>query len=261
MKSIYRIRTCFLMILICICAGTYAKAAQGYYYQLKIYHFKTQEQEDRTNNYLKDAYLPALHRAGIKNVGVFKPVENDTLGKRIYVLIPLRTWAQLESTDQKILADQQYLADGKDFIDAGYKDAPFTRMETIILRAFPKMLAPEVPQLTANKADRIYELRSYESPTEKYNLNKVKMFNDGDEVALFKRLGFHAAFYSEVIVGSHMPNLMYMECFNSMEEHDRLWKAFFNDPYWKTLSARPEYQNNVNHVDAIFLHPTVYSDF
>ena len=159
------------------------------------------------------------------------------------------------------MADQQYLSDGKDFIDAKHNDAPYTRLETIILSAFPKMLSPAVPDLTANKTDRVYELRSYESPTEKYNVNKVKMFNDGDEVALFKRLGFKAAFYSEVIAGSHMPNLMYMECFNSMEEHDKLWKAFSSDPYWKTLSAKPEYQNNVSHVDDIFLHPTAYSDF
>ena len=29
----------------------------------------------------------------------------------------------------------------------------------------------------------------------------------------------------------------------------------------KTLSAKAEYQNNVSHVDAIFLHTAAYSDF
>jgi hypothetical protein len=58
-----------------------------------------------------------------------------------------------------------------------------------------------------------------------------------------------------------MPNLVYMVTFNSMADHDKLWKAFGADPYWKTLSAKPEYQNNVSHVDAIFLHPADYSDF
>ena len=42
--------------------------------------------------YLKDAYLPALHRAGIPVVGVFKPVEADTaFGKLVYVFIPFKT--------------------------------------------------------------------------------------------------------------------------------------------------------------------------
>jgi len=252
-----------LPFLFSVCLGfcSDAKAADRYYYEIKLYHFKTQQQEDRVDNYLKNAYIPALHRLGIKNVGVFKPVAGDTLGKRLYVFIPFKTMKQMERLDEQLMSDHQYLTDGEDYINALYNDMPYTRIETMILRAFPKMTTPAVPELTANKADRIYELRSYESPTEKYNLNKVSMFNDGDEVALFKRLGFNAVFYSEVLVGSHMPNLMYMVTFDSMADHDRLWKAFGNDPYWKTLSAKPEYQNNVNHIDAIFLHPAAYSDF
>jgi len=255
-------RVGFLAIfLFLMLTGSVARATAGYYYQLKIYHFKTDAQQTRTDNYLQNALLPAMHRAGIKNVGVFKPVASDTLGKRMYVFIPYKTFDQIKKVDLALEADQQYLADGKDFIDAAYNDAPYTRMETILLSAFPKMLYADVPQLTAKKADRIYELRSYESATEKQNINKVKMFNDGDEVALFKRLGFNAVFYSEVVAGAHMPNLMYMITFNSMADHDRLWKAFGNDPYWKTLSVKPEYQNNVSHIDAIFLHPADYSDF
>jgi len=252
----------FFLFVISFTANSYSNAAERYYYQLKIYHLKTKAQEDRLDQYLQNAYLPAIHRMGIKNIGVFKPVESDTsYGKRVYVLTPFRTWGQLENAEQKLAEDQQYLTDGKDYINAIYNDAPYARLETIVLRAFPKMPEPAVPELTANKTERIYELRSYESPTESYNLNKVKMFNDGDEVALFKRLGFNAVFYSEVLAGSHMPNLMYMVSFDSMADHDKLWKIFGNDPYWKSLSAKPEYQNNVNHIDALFLHPTAYSDF
>jgi hypothetical protein len=260
MRTKYFFGFLFTLFILTV-VGSMANAADGYFYQLKIYHFKTDAQEARTDNYLQSAYLPALHRAGIKNVGVFKPVASDTLGKRIYIFIPYKTFEQIKKVDMALIADQQYLADGKDFIDALYNDAPYTRLETILLGAFPKMLYAGVPQLTSKKADRIYELRSYESATEKQNINKVKMFNDGDEVALFKRLGFNAVFYSEVLAGSHMPNLMYMITFNSMADHDRLWKAFGNDPYWKELSAKAEYQNNVSHVDATFLHPTDYSDF
>jgi hypothetical protein len=248
------------VLLFFVCNSS-AKAADGYYYQLKIYHLKTQAQESRLDNYLKNAYLPALHKLGIKNIGVFKPVEADTSGKKIYVLIPYKTWEQIKKTDQQLAADQQYLADGKDYIDAAHNEAPYTRMETILLSAFPKMLFPDVPQLTANKVDRVYELRSYESATEKYNVNKVKMFNDGNEVALFKRLGFNAVFYAEVLAGSHMPNLMYMTTFNSKADRDKHWDTFSNDPEWKTLVAKKEYQNNVSKAEIMFLHPTAYSDF
>jgi hypothetical protein len=261
----------FKYIKACICIfgcmstllilNTGATAADGYFYKLKVYHFKNQAQVSRVNRYLQEAYLPAMHKLGIKNIGVFTPVESDTLGKRLYVLIPFRSWAQLENEEQKLTADQNYLAAGKDYIDAPYNDMPYTRLETIVLSAFPKMPVPAVPVLTANKADRIYELRSYESPTEQYNVNKVRMFNDGDEVAIFKRLGFNAVFYSNVVAGSHMPNLMYMISFNSMADHDQRWKAFGDDPAWKSLKEKSEFQNNVSHIDVVFLHPAPYSDF
>lgn len=244
-----------------LCISANANASGKYYYQIKIYHLKTQAQEDRLDQYLQNAYIPAMHRLGVKNVGVFKPVEADTTGKKVYVLTPFKSWNDLENSGDKLLGDQQYLADGKDYIDALYNDAVYTRLETIVLRAFPKMPEPAVPDLTAAKADRVYELRSYESPSEKYNINKVKMFNDGDEVALFKRLNFNAAFYSEVVAGSHMPNLMYMTCFNSKDDREAHWKAFTADAYWKVLSAKPEYQHNVSRNEIVFLHPTAYSDF
>ena len=250
----------FFIFLVGISVCT-AKVPEKYYYQIKIYHLKTQVQEERMDRYLQNAYLPAMHRMGVNNVGVFKPVENDTLGKRIYVLTPFRTWHQLENVEEELMADPQYITDGKDYIDAPYNDALYTRMETIVLRAFPKMPQSAVPNLSATKTDRVYELRSYESPTEAYNVNKVKMFNDGNEVALFKRLGFNAVFYAEVLAGSHQPNLMYMTTFNSKQDRDKHWDTFSNDPQWKTLVALPEYQHNVSKADILFLHPTAYSDF
>ena len=249
----------FFIASFAISTNTYA--ADGYYYQLKLYHFKNQSQADRTEQYLQNAYVPALHKLGIKNVGVFKPVEGDTLGIRLYVLIPFRNYHESETIDQKLAKDADYLNAGKDYIDAAYDNAPYDRLEIILLKAFPKMLEPAVPNLTSKKEERVYELRSYESPTEKLNINKVAMFNDGDEVALFKRLNFNAAFYSEVIAGSHMPNLMYMTCFNNKADREKHWEAFVNDPHWKSLIADPIYQHNVSKNTIVFLHPAVYSDF
>jgi hypothetical protein len=261
MKSPYQLRFLLLGFILMFTATLQANAAKRYYYQLKIYHYKTQEQESNIERYLKDAYVPAMHRASIANVGVFKPVKQDTADMRIYVFTPFTTLDKLTKIDKKLQADTHYLTDAEDYLNANYKEAPYTRIETIILLAFPGMPSPSVPNLTAKKADRVYELRSYESPTEKYNYNKVRMFNDGDEVGLFKRLGFNAVFYSEVIAGAHMPNLMYMTTFNGKDDRDKHWDAFGKDAYWKTLSAKAEYQNNVSHVDITFLYPADYSDY
>jgi len=250
-----------LTIILFVSFNARAKAPARDYYQLKIYHYKTLDQENRLDQYLQQAYLPAIHRAGIKYVGVFKPVTQQDSDRKIYVFTPFSSFNKLVGIEQQLQADIKYLADGEDYVNADYKNAPYTRIETIILQAFPGMPSTAVPNLTAPKADRVYELRSYESATEKYNFNKVRMFNTGDEIGLFKRLNFNAVFYSEVISGSHMPNLMYMTTFNSKADRDKHWDTFGSDPQWKTLIAKDEYKNNVSHADMIFLHPTEYSDF
>jgi len=252
---------CFLFFLSCAGSMSFAHAEEKYYYEIKIYHFKTQAQEDRLDTYFQNAYLPALHKLGVKNVGVFKPVTTDTANRLVYVLIPFSKWSELENSEQKLAADKDYLIAGKDYIDAAYNNAPYTRLETIVLKAFPKMPEPELPALTSNKVDRVYELRSYESATEQLNVNKVHMFNDGNEVALFKRLNFNAVFYAEVLSGSHMPNLMYMTTFIDRADRDKHWETFSSDPEWKTLVAKPEFQHNVSKAEITFLHPTAYSDF
>ena len=111
------------------------------------------------------------------------------------------------------------------------------------------------------KKDRVYELRSYESASEKIFRNKVQMFNEGDEIGIFRRLNFNAVFYSEVIAGSKMPNLMYMTSFENMEDRNAHWKSFSSDSSWKKLSSMPEYKNNVSHIDISFLRGAEYSDF
>jgi hypothetical protein len=134
-------------------------------------------------------------------------------------------------------------------------------MENILLEAFPLAPKMQLPALKSGKKDRVYELRSYESATEKIYRNKVQMFNEGGEIALFKRLNFNAIFYGNVIAGSKMPNLMYMTSFENMEDRDNHWKTFSADPEWKKLSALPEYQKNVSHIDITLIYPAEYSDY
>ena len=243
-------------------SGIYASAATSqYYYQIKIYHFKTPAQEARLDAYFQNAYIPALHKAGVKSVGVFKVIKQDTLDKKVYVFIPYRTWDELENTDQSLFNDQQYLDAGKDYLDAAYNNAPYARIEIIITRGFVKAPEPSIPNLTGKKADRVYELRSYEGATEKLHASKVKMFNVGDEMAIFKKYNMNGVFYSEVIAGSRMPNLMYMTAYNNKQDNTDKWKQFMGDPNFSALGKMAEYQHNVSHNEQVFLYPTDYSEY
>lgn len=241
-------------------SDVYAASPPRQYFELKVYHVKTEQQQQTVEQFLQTAYLPALHRAGIATVGVFRPIEDTGTDKRIYVLIPFHSLEQFAGLPAILHKDVRFQQEGNAYLEASPKDPPYERIETILLRAFPGMPQLQVPDLKAPKNERVYELRSYESATEKMNLQKVKMFNEGGEIKLFKRLNFHAAFYSEVISGSRMPNLMYMTTFENRQERDAHWKAFGSDPEWKKLSALPEYQNTVSHIDDNFLRPTDYSD-
>lgn len=232
------------------------------FYQLTVYHFKDASQEKVIDSYLQNALLPALHKINIKNIGVFKNRLNDTLAdKTLYVLIPIKALEEIVKISSKLNTDKGYQAAGAEYHNAVYTSAPYSRMETILLHAFSLAPALQLPKLSGARKDRIYELRSYESATEKIFKNKVHMFNEGDEIGLFRRLNFNASFYGEVIAGGKMPNLMYMTCHENKTVRDANWKNFGNDADWKKLSAMPEYQHNVSHIDITFLYPTEYSDY
>ena len=256
MKTII-IAAFFLLALIQI-----STAKSRDFYQIQVYHLNGKTQEQILENFLKTSYLPALHRAGIKTVGVFKPITSDTTsGKQIIVWIPLSSLDKLDKLQQTLVKDVNYQSTGTDFLKAPFDQVPFQRKEVILLKSFPDAPGFVVPKFTTIPSQRIYELRSYEGPTEHLFGQKIKMFNEGGEIKLFKSLDFNAVFYAEVISGSSMPNLMYMTTFSDMASHDAHWKAFSNHPDWKKLAAINEYQHTVSKIVKILLFPTDYSDF
>lgn len=232
------------------------------YYQIKVYNLKDKSQEMMVDNYLKDAYLPALHKAGIKTVGVFKPVAEDTLnfGKKIFVLIPLKEISQIEKIEESLAKDKDYQKAGAVYINAPFDNPPYERMESILLKAFTTQPDYFVPKYKTPKNEQIFELRSYQSATEKIHRKKVEMFNEGGETGIFKNVGSNAVFYGQVISGSAMPNLMYMTSYENMDSNKKHWDAFRDHPDWKRLSGMEEYKNTVSHIDKYMLHPTEYSD-
>ena len=231
------------------------------YYQIKVYTVDNKTEESSVEKYLKEAYLPALHRAGIKTVGVFKPIESDkTAGTKIFVFIPLKKLDDIEKIEAKLKKDTQYKNQGADYINASWDKPPYQRIESILIRAFVEMPKFAIPKYSTPTSEQIYELRSYQGPTEKIFQKKLEMFNESGEVALFKKLEFNAVFYGEVISGSAMPNLMYMTTFKDMKSHDEHWDAFRNHPVWENLKNIEEYKHTVSHIDKWLLHPTEYSD-
>jgi hypothetical protein len=232
------------------------------FYQLTVYHYNTVSQEKILDNYFQSALIPALHDMGIKSVGVFKSIANDTSeNKTLYVFIPIKTLSMTDKINGKLLKNEKFKLAGKEYLDVKYNSPAYMRMETILLKAFAFSPVMKLPKLASPKNQRVYELRSYESASESLFRNKVHMFNEGGEIDIFTKLNFNAVFYSEVIAGSQMPNLMYMTTFENKADRDAHWASFRIDPDWKDLSSRQEYKNNVSRSVITFLRPAEYSDF
>ena len=246
-----------IIILLTIVSSTFA----GDYYQIKVYNIKNADQETLVDNYLKNAYIPAMHRAGFKTIGVFKPIADDpAAGTKVFVLIPLKELSDVEKIEEKLSGDTELKTTGSAYTNAIYSNPPYERIESILLKAFEKHPDLIVTKYDTPKSEQIFELRSYQSASEKIGKKKVEMFNEGGEINIFKKLNANPVFFGEVLSGSIMPNLMYMTSYKNMESNLELWKAFGDDPDWKKLSGMEEYKNTVSHIDKWLLHPTDYSD-
>lgn len=267
MKINMKIRSFLLLSALAVCMSFSTSVnAQTTYYQFKIYHL-SKAQEPVVENYLKSAYIPALKKAGIANVGVFKLITPDTLDNKLYVFVPYNSLTQFDNVNSVLAADNQYKVAGKEYLEALSTNRSYGRIESILLRAFSAMPKPAVPKLNGPKAQRVYELRSYESPSETLAATKIKQFTvgnkeNGSELDIFTKHNFNAVFYAEVISGSKMPNLMYMTTFNNAADQEAHWALFNNDPNWAVLRRLPEYGGGtVSKNERTYLYPVEYSDF
>jgi hypothetical protein len=231
------------------------------YFELKIYHLDSQDQMPLLDSYLKDALLPAMHRSGIKNTGVFKPIEglNEELNFQV-VLTPFRSLEQYEKLPALLQNDQEYLEAGKAYIDAAHDAAPYARIESMIMRSFSATPKMAVPELSTPRSERVYELRSYEAATEKLYELKVEMFNEG-ESALFQELEFNPVFFAEVLSSAHMPHLVYMTAHADTTAQRENWDAFRVHPEWERMKNLERYQHTVSSITKYLLYPTEYSDY
>lgn len=232
------------------------------FYELKTYTFDNADQVGVTDDFLGEAFIPAVKRQGIPSIGVFKNrvTEEDTVQK-IYVLIPFESMDQFLDYEDKLIDDSEFLNAGRAYIDAPHDQPPYARINSTLIEAFDEMPKMATPEFSSPRSERVYELRSYLGPTEKLHINKVDMFNAGGEVAIFDKLEFNAVFYGRVLVGGEMPNLVYMTTFSDMESRDAHWDAFRSDPDWLELKAVEKYQNNMLSAKIFLLYPTDYSDY
>ena len=227
------------------------------YIELRRYHLLPGAKQRAFTSFVGEVAIPAMNRAGVGKVGAFTVVYGENAPSLLLVLAH-NSLDTVVSLRDRLANDAEYARAGAAILDAPLSDPAFVRVESNLLRAFEAMPTVEPAAAAGTATSRIYELRTYESHSDRAALNKLKMFNAG-EVPIFRRSGLTPVFFGETLVGAKMPSLSYMLTFADMSARDRSWSAFSKDPEWKALSGDPQYRDNVSAITDIILQPTSYS--
>jgi hypothetical protein len=229
------------------------------YYELRKYELASGPQTKLLQSYLADALIPALNRLGFSPVGAF----NLDIGPETpatYLLIPSSSLEALVTAELKLAQDEEFMKAASPFWSAPAAAPAFHRIESSLMIAFEGWPRLVVPPVTAQHGKRVFQLRTYESPSHKDHQVKVEMFHSG-EFEIFTRAGFWNVFFGDTLIGPRLPQLTYMVSFPDISEIDTRWNAFRTDPQWVKLAAQPKYASEaiVSNITNLVLRPTSYS--
>jgi len=225
------------------------------FYLLRSYSFTMGPQTQGAERYFGEALIPALGRMGIGPVGAFR-LDIGPQTPTFYLLIPGTSVETLAMLELHLAKDAVFLKAAEPFWSAAATSPAFGRMESSLLAAFagwPKLTPPA-------KEKRIFQLRTYESPSDAAHVRKVEMFHAG-EFEIFTNAGAHAVFYGDTLVGSRMPSLTYMLSFADMAALTASWAKFVADPAWVKLKSDPRYsyEEIVSNITNLVLSPLACS--
>jgi hypothetical protein len=225
------------------------------YIEVRKYTVKDANKRKLLIETLDKAMIPALNRYGFKSVGVFIPIEKaEEYALNVFVVIPHKTAATvLNGSNTFLLADAEYRKDAAPIFETTSKDPVYTNCDTFLLNTFPTTPVLEKPELGP---DRIFEWRLYRSFNIERNAAKIKMFDEGGELPLFREIGLNPIFFGDVVAGNMMPALMYMIGCSSEEKLAEAWRAFGPHPKWREIRDKPEYADTATKTEKVVLKPS-----
>ncbi len=236
-----------------------ATTATREFYQIRRYHLQSGPQTALTESYFSEALIPALTRMGMGPIGALR-LDYGAETPIFYALIPGSSIEALVELDLRLAKDADFMKAAEPFWSAPATAPSFERVDVSLLGAFEGWPRLVPPPASATKAKRIFQLRTYESPSFHDHVRKVEMFHSG-EFEIFKNAGCNPVFFSDTLIGPRMPSLTYMLSFANLAELDAKWDVFRNDPAWKKLSADPHfsYAAIVSNITNLILSPLTAS--
>ncbi len=225
------------------------------YLEFRIFRLQIGSQVDRTLDWAENRLSPLLAKHGFSPTGFFMEAVGPSIPS-LYVLFSYADPAARERLWAKVVDDPAW-AKGLEELEKG-SEPPFYRSESWLLHA-----TDYSPPLKATPKDRnhsVYELRIYESPTEK-QLRALHERFAGPEIPIFHRSGIHPVFYSSMASGPKMPNLTYLTPFENLAAREKAWQAFRSDPAWPPARDESIQRSGqiVRNISVLLLTPTKFS--
>lgn len=236
-----------------------ASAADNQVIELRTYTLQDAAGEEKLDQYLETALLPALERQGLGPFGVFdQATEPEDGAVKVLLLIAGPTVEAVTGASAKLAKDETYRAAAADYLSVPANAPLLQRIRSELLYSFdcwPKVTVSE--QKKAGK-DRLFEMRVYESPTENFGELKVEMFNAG-EVPIFLDCKIAPVFMGHALIGDQMPNLTYMTVYDGDDARQAAWKNFSKHPDWQVLKEVEKYKGTVSKIYKSDWKPKSYS--
>ncbi|MEP7117327.1 MAG: NIPSNAP family protein [Acidobacteriota bacterium] len=113
--------------------------------------------------------------------------------------------------------------------------------------------------LSAQAADRVFELRTYTAPEGKLGELHARFRNH--TLRLFEKHGMSSVIYLAPMDAPASQNqLVYLLAHKSRAAATASWDGFRNDPEWKKVAAESQVNGPItSKVESVFLTPTDYS--
>jgi hypothetical protein len=226
---------------------------------VRTYHFANAQKQRAYEQFLGQAGIAALNRAGVEPVGVWKLAAKDNPNLKLtadptdlYVVLPHKSMDSVLTLERRLAADEEYQKAGEKVLKTAKSDPAYSRYESSLLLAFEGF--PQV-QAPTKAPTRLIQLRIYESHNEERARKKIHMFDVGGETAIFKKVGLNPVFFGEAIAGAKLPNLTYAVAFENEAAMKAGWDAFRVDPDWKKLAADQTYKDTVSTITNLVLRP------
>jgi len=201
------------------------------FYVLERFFLENGSQPARLAEFFSKSLLPAMKKVHNGPVIVMEALAAPHM-PQVVLIMGVESLDQMWSVSRSLFADKEFSA-AFDKWEAG--EPAYLSQESQLLEAAD--YSPEIVAAAKTAgAPRIFELRTYHSPTAR----QWKLLHErfaGPEIKIFHRTGVHPLFYSSTVFGPNRPNLTYLIPFDSLAAREKAWTAFGADPEWVKVRA------------------------